>query len=86
MSARPVRTSAMRVDSSGTACISTLGKGGVPRQYDGLAASSTFTPWVRATKRYGPLPIGCWLNLSPSRSTTAFGTTDSLVSCASSTG
>ncbi|ODU53946.1 MAG: hypothetical protein ABS99_10255 [Acetobacteraceae bacterium SCN 69-10] len=32
MSALPVRTSAMRVDSCGTGCISTAGKGGLPRQ------------------------------------------------------
>ena len=86
MSARPVRTSAMRVLSSGTGCISTRANGGLPRQYPPFASSTTLTPCWRDTNLYGPLPTGCWLNVSPSFSTTARGTTESLVNCASSTG
>src|SRR5688500_14405219 len=75
MSASPFFSIASRVDSSGTTFITSRFTAGALRQYLSYASKTTSTPGWLDTNRYGPAPIGCFLNpSSPTCSTYFFGT------------
>ena len=75
MSTSPRLSAAARVVSSGTLLKTTRFTLGALRQYPSNASSTSSTPGVRLTKRYGPAPIGAFVNpSSPTFSTYFFGT------------
>src|SRR5262249_42309574 len=78
-SASPRLSVAKRVLSAGTTLRTSRFTAGVLRQYWSKASSTNSTPGVNDTKRYGPAPIGAFLNpSSPTFSTYFFGTTQPL--------
>ena len=64
MSASPFLSIATRVVPSGTLFMTSRLTVGTRRQYPGFASSTTSTPGVWLTNRYGPAPIGCFLKPS----------------------
>src|SRR5206468_11982555 len=63
-SVSPRLSIARRVDSSGTDLNTRRFTAGVFRQYPSYASTTSSTPGVKDTKRYGPAPTGAFLNLS----------------------
>ena len=75
MSTSPRFKLARRVASSGIDRKTKRFTFGVLRQYCSKASTTSSTPGVNETKRYGPAPIGAFLNpSSPTFSTYFFGT------------
>src|SRR5438093_13018256 len=64
MSASPRLSMARRVDSSGIDLSTRRLTLGLFRQYVSLASSTSWTPGVNATNRYGPAPTGARLKPS----------------------
>ena len=63
------------MDSSGITRKTSVFTLGVVRQYDSNASSTSSTPGLKDVKRYGPAPIGAFLNpSSPTAIRYFFGT------------